>query len=309
MTLPVLPTLITIPTKKGLMQRTFHWSIIALVSGAVLLLASGCSEEQSAPPDDAASPAAANVETVVLDRLPENRAGEVVQQAIDAAGGWDTWTDQRTVAYRKTTLQFDEDGNVEDELVQQHYYVLHPSPKMRIEWEEDGRQYLLVNDGEQAWKWVDGQRATLQEDRDEAWNSTFGSHYVFAMPFKLTDPGTKLSYAGQDTLSDGTVVDKVRADYEPDAGSAGGMHTWTYYFDADDHRLVANHLTYGPEPDDHSFTRYDDHATLGSLYLPTRRCGYQSNAEGEKLTKQSEIFYEDIRFNASLPDSLFVLSP
>jgi hypothetical protein len=41
-------------------------------------------------------------------------------------------------------------------------------------------------------------------------------------------------------------VEKVRVTYEKGAGDAGGLHTWTYYFDSRSARLTANHLNYGP---------------------------------------------------------------
>lgn len=239
-----------------------------------------------------------------LERLPEGRAGEVVRRAIHAAGGWEAWADKEGVEYRKRTIRFGDGGEVERETVQRHLYRLHPSPQMRIEWQEDGREVVLINDGQQAVKLADGRLATSQEDRDQAWNSTWGSHYVFAMPFKLTDPGAHLADAGRRRLPDGTEADAVLVTYDPGAGSAGGMHTWTYYFD-DDGRLVANFLTHGSGEEDHSFTEYVEHARADGLVLHARRWGYASNVRGERLRKTSEIRHEEIRFDPPLDEELF----
>ncbi|MCH8961958.1 MAG: hypothetical protein IH820_11715 [Bacteroidetes bacterium] len=283
------------------MKRYAAWMIALLLSAS---LTSGCSQQSPVSQPEASF----QPDMTPMERLPDTRAGEIVRRGIDFVGGWEAWAGKRTVDYRKTTIWFESLDNEQRRLVQRHQYVLHPTMKMRIAYEDDeDRQILLINDGAQAWKWVDGQRATSQDDRNHAWNSTFGSHYVFCMPFKLTDPGARLTYDGQATLPDGTVADKVRVDYEPGAGSSGGMHVWTYYFNADDGRLVANYLHYGPEPDDYDFTEYADYQQIGDLYVPTRRHSYHSNAQAERLGKASAYVNEDVRFDAPLPDSLFVL--
>lgn len=247
-------------------------------------------------------------QTALLDRLPDSQAGEIVSRSIEfATGDWQGWASKQTVQYRKTTVQFDENGEERRRLVQDHYYVLHPSPKMHIAWEEDGRRFVIINDGEQAWKWIDGERATNEEDRNHAWNSSFGSHYVFAMPFKLADSGAILTYRDRTDLPDIGPAETVEVAYEDGAGSSGGMHTWTYYFSPEDFRLVANHLEYGPDPEDYDYTEYTDHRVVDGVHMATRRLGYRSNPAGERLDKTSEIFYEDVRFDAPIPASFFEL--
>lgn len=239
--------------------------------------------------------------------LPDDQAGEIVRRAIERAGGWSTWVGARSLDYRKTVVNVDESGEEWRRLEQRHHYILRPEPRMRIEFvDEEGRDVLVVNDGDEAWKWIDGERATSEEHRNNAWNSTFGSHYVMSMPFKLADPGTILSYEGRDTL-DGVPVDAVRVEYEEGAGSSGGMHTWTYFFAVNDARLVANHLRYGPAEEDNDFTEYHDLREVGGITLPMRRVGYRSNPERQRLRKTSMYLNEDVRVNAPMPDSLFEL--
>ncbi len=242
-----------------------------------------------------------------VERLPDGPAGDVVRRSIAfAAGGWEGWEARRSVEYRKRTTTLAPDGSVERERVELHRYLLHPGPRMRIEYEDgEGRRVVLVNDGDEAWKLVDGEVATSQEDRDHAWNSTFGSHYVFSMPFKLTDPGTNLSYEGRVTLPNGAEAEAVLATYEPWAGSAGGMHEWTYFFDPGDARLVAYHLKHGDGSGDYTWGEYLDYETVGAVTMTTRRLGYASNAAGERLRKTTEINYEDVRFDVDLADELF----
>lgn len=264
-----------------------------------------------APPADPAAagmpaPAAEAAEVHPLERLPAGPAGHAVRRAIEAAGSWQAWEEKAAVDYRKTTRSFAPDGSVAREVVERHRYRLHPPLGVRIERESEEGPVVLLNKGDQAWKTVGGAVATSQQDRDQAWNSTFGSHYVFAMPFKLTDPGTVLEHLGERELPDGTVAEAVRATYEPGAGSAAGMHAWTYYFALADGRLVANRLQHGPAAEDCSYTEYLDHRQVDDLVLPTRRVSYSCDAAAERLAKTSEMFHQDVRFVEPLPEELFL---
>ena len=238
-----------------------------------------------------------------LDRLPRDRAGEIVRRAINYAGGFDTWTAKRTLQLRKTTIRHRPDGTIERKRVQLHRYVLQPRLHARIEWDEDGQKIVLINDGFQAWKTVDGVVTMATPDRNEARNATFGSHYVFNMPFKLADPGAHLAYAGREKLADGIVADKVRVTYDKGAGDAGGLHTWTYYFDTKSGRLCANNLNYGPGKYD--FTEYLDDKPMDGLRLSTRRYGYEADAKAKKGPKASEIVYEEVRWDVPFDKALF----
>ena len=234
-------------------------------------------------------------------------ARKVVDQAISHAGGWSAWTSTRSVQFRKTTVSFDADGKVTSTRVQLHRYQLNPGPKMRIESEEKGSKTVFINDCEQAWKLVDGKLATSQQEINGARNNTFGSQYVFCMPFKLRDPGTQLSDAGTEQLSGGPMVHKVRATYGKGVGDAGGLHTWWYYFDAKSGRLVANLLLYAAGRYD--YTEYYDERAIGDLTLSTRRLGYDADAHGKVGPKRSEITYDQIEANVALSDDLFAPPP
>lgn len=277
------------------------WAALALLAAACGPAPPGEREARSEVPE----PPSGKAERP-LERLPEGEAGDVVRRGIEAGGGWQAWEATETVSYEKTTVRFGPNGEPESTRVERHRYRLHPSLAVRIDYTDaDGREVSLRNDGDEAWKLVDGELATSEDDRNHAWNSTFGSHYVFSMPFKLTDPGANLESVGRSELPDGTLADGVRVSYEPWAGSSGAYHVWTYWFAADDARLVANRLDFGPEPDDHDYTEYFDHRRVGDLHLPTRRISYQSNPEGERLHPLSEISYAEIELEAPLPDRLF----
>lgn len=233
------------------------------------------------------------------DLTPET----LVEKAIEHAGGWDAWMNTKTLQFRKTTARFNEDGTVKETRVQFHKYLLHPSPKMRIEWESNGSKGVFLNDGQQAWKLVNDKPLSEQGDTNAARNNTFGSHYVFGMPFKLKDPGTVLEDGGAMTFDDGTLVQKVRVSYEKGAGDAGGMHTWTYMIDPQTGRLVCNHLQF--EADKWDWTEYYDEKPVGQMLLSTRRVGYKADANGKIGPKISEITYDQIETDVAFPKDLF----
>ena len=227
----------------------------------------------------------------------------VVDKAIEHAGGWQAWTSTRTIQFRKTTVHFAADGTVRDTRVQFHRYVLNPAPRMRIESDDHGSKIVAINDGHQAWKLVDGKLASSQDEINSARNNTFGSHYVFGMPFKLRDPGAQLADAGGAQLPDGPLVRKIRVTYAKGVGDSGGLHTWTYLIDPASGRMIANHLQYAPGKYD--YTEYYDEKPIGSLTLPTRRIGYEADANGKVGPRQSETTYDQIETNVDLSEELF----
>ncbi len=240
-----------------------------------------------------------------LDRLVAGPAGAIVRRAIEHTGGWPAWASKKTVEFRKTVIKYRPDGTVERRRVQTHRYVLQPEMKGRIEFEEDGKKIVYINSGGQAVKFVDGKLATTPEDTNSARNNTFGSHYVFTMPFKLTDPGAHLEPAGEERLGKGSVAEKVRVTYDMGAGDAGGMHVWTYYFDKATGRLLANNLKYDAAKYD--YTEYLDERPVSGLLLPMRRLGYEADEKGKRGRRTSEILYEDVRFDVPMGDGLFAL--
>ena len=235
--------------------------------------------------------------------LAQESPRALVDRSIAHAGGWEAWNAVRTVQFQKTIVRFAPDGSVTSTQVQIHRYEMDPETRMRIEYEEKGSKVVLINNGEQAWKLVDGKVAVSEADTNSARNSTFGSHYVFGMPFKLLDPGATLFDAGTKTLEDGTGVRKVRVTYAKGVGDAGGMHTWTYLIEPKTGRLAANLLLYAVGRYD--WTEYLNEKTIGALTLSTMRRGFNADANGRVGPKQSEITYDQIETNVTFSPDLF----
>lgn len=237
-----------------------------------------------------------------MSRLGEGPAADVVRRAIAWSGGWEQWESKETVRYTKRITNF---GAGEPSATTQiHAYRLHPHPAARIDEATEEGRVALINDMEGGWRVVDGRVDDAPEARMRARNPTFGSHYIFSMPWKLTDRGAELEYVGPTELADGTSAEGVRVRYAPGVGDAGGQHVWTFFFDADG-KLVANLRAYGAGPDGYGYTEYDGHREIDGIRMATKRIAYRSNAQAERVERTTEYEYEDVEFGVFLPDSLF----
>jgi len=234
--------------------------------------------------------------------LPDTKAGAIVLKAIEQAGGWKQWKQKKTLSYVKRIQYYDSLGNKEKELEQVHQYQLQPTFKAKMSWIENGDLYEILNNGVEAWKLKNGVVLTNEDDKKSAWNSSFGSHYVMCMPFKLADKGTILEYEGIDTLANNQIVHAVKATYEKGAGSSGGLHTWWYYFDKDTYTPAANFLDYG---DGYSYTAYVSFIDVDGLKINKQRDGYNTSANRELLDKRTEYINENILFDEVLDEGVF----
>lgn len=239
-----------------------------------------------------------------LERLPENEAGETVRKAIDFAGGWEIWENKTTLSFYKNITHVDSTGKVERNQRQLHQYQLQPKFKARMTWQDKGNEYMIINNGEQAKKYENGKEMTDDNSKSQAWNSSFGSHYVISMPFKLTDPGVILTYEGIDSTTLKKRVHSLKVEYEKGAGSSGGFHTWWYYFDEKTYELVANFLDYG---EGYSLTTYETFEELDGLRFHKKRFSHIANADKEIVQLRTIYQNEDVKFDESLDKSLFEL--
>jgi hypothetical protein len=234
--------------------------------------------------------------------LAQNEAGNIVNKAIQAAGGWKQWAHKKTLTYTKTIINYDSLGNTTRELNQLHQYQLQPTFKAIISWEENGDQYEILNNGKESWKLKNKKELTDESSKSSAWNSSFGSHYVMCMPFKLTDPGTILEYEGLDTLANNAIVHTIKTTYKKNAGSSGGMHTWWYYFDHETYNPIANFLDYG---NGFSYTQYDAFIKTEGIGVNKQRSSYKTNHKGELMFKSTEYINTNIKFDEVIEPSVF----
>ncbi len=240
-----------------------------------------------------------------LELLPEDSVGDIVKNAISLSGGWNLYEEKQTFSFYKVIQHFDSLGKMRSEVKQLHQYRLRPHFQVRISWKMDNHEYLIINTGRQSRKFKDGQILTAGKDNNEAWNTSYGSHYVMFMPFKLADPGAILSYKGVDTLIHGQVVHSVNVNYEPGAGSSAGFHDWHYYFGRNSGELTGNFLNYG---EGKSYIEYQTWQEVGGIKLGQKRSVFGVNKNGEIGYVKTVYINEEMEFDLEMPDELFNLS-
>ena len=247
------------------------------------------------------------VEAEEVDRyklLPDTEAGDIVRKAIAKAGGWDNWKTKENFSFYKKITYLDSIGQIERSIKQKHTYQLKDGFKARLEWKVGEDDMLIINDGTEAKKYKNGQELTDEKSIREAWNSSYGSHYVIGIPYKLSDPGVSLTYEGIDTITLDRPVHSLKVDYAEGAGSSGGMHQWYYYFDIQDYDLAGNYLDYG---NGHSITTYEVFEEVSEHRLHNKRFSYISNDQKERVVLRTIYENEEPNFNNELVANTFEL--
>lgn len=265
----------------------------------VIIVFIGCKNKNETSPQTATIGVA---DDAIPPNLPNSEAGDIVRKAIYFSGGWKNWADKENVSYTKKIQFLDSLGNQLREASQLHLYQLRPTFKASITWEEEGNKHQIINNGNQAFKLENGKLQNDEANLNAAWNSSYGSQYVVCMPFKLADPGAILTYEGLDTLHNNKIVHAIKVDYKKFAGSAGGMHTWWYYFDKDSCEPVANFLDYGAG---HSYTQYESFTQVDGIKINHVRKSYKTNANRDLLFVSTIYTNENIRFNEDFDEGLF----
>ncbi|MEQ9424322.1 MAG: DUF6503 family protein [Cyclobacteriaceae bacterium] len=235
------------------------------------------------------------------DNLPQNESGDIVREAIAGAGGWEAWTRNQSLSYNKTITFYDTLGNETRTLTQLHEYNLFPSFKARITWSENGNNYKIINNGQQAWKFENDIQMTDEQNVNSAYNSSYGSHYVMSMPFKLADPGCQLEYEGMDTIPDGTTAHRIKVTYAEGAGSSWNYHTWWYFFDPDTKQLLGNQFYGGG----YSFTQYENFLDVDDLTFNEVRHSHQSDSLLNLKYISSSYRNTDVKLGPLFSDEYF----
>jgi hypothetical protein len=241
-----------------------HLSVKCLFLFAVL--AAGCLDHSHRPP---------------LDSVADVKARDVLAKAIVRSGGWQNWKSLDTIAYLKRTLLFDSLGNLESDRKELHRYRLQPELTMHISWKEGEDSHEIFYRKEQVEKRLNG--SPVSADTEALRRTASSALYVLFMPFKLLDPGVKLTYKGIVTLPDGRRVHVIAANYEP------GEH-WEYYFDRKTCDFVASMVDHG---DYRALVTNDEFITLGGLRFNAFRTSHRVDQNRKILYKRGEFYYDD----------------
>jgi len=230
----------------------------------------------------------------------EGKAAEILKKSIEYCGGWDAYLGIKGIDYKKTLQKIDSMGTITEVVRQRHRYNLFPEFSVRMDWEEDDKNYTIVNNGNQSAKFQDGNPLDDEYHTKSAYNSSFGSQYVLFQPWKLFDPAAVISYDGKKTIPNGVEVDVVKIDFT-EKYSTTTDHTWWYYF-AEDGKPIGNFLT---SPQGNSYTEYMEFERVDGILFHTKRNAYRSNDDMSELTLRTIYENDDIKLIASHDNKLF----
>ncbi len=218
---------------------------------------------------------------------------KVLDKAFNTAGGLEDYRNMKSISYQKRSVLFLEDGSTESDLTQQHSYTLQPELTGEITWESDGKSYRTFYSALDTYKEEDGVR--IPDSEESARKSFFSATYVLFIPFKLLDPGAKLTYEGRDTLDDGTIADVIRAEY--DAAKHDNHSTsevWWYYFDANDGAHLSSLVFHPPT---YAYIENDEITDDYDIRFNVYRKTFRTDADRNKEYLRGEFYYSDYLIN------------
>jgi len=225
-----------------------------------------------------------------LQTIKDPTLKSTLDKAFTSMGGLENWNNKASLRFRKKTILYLANGEIEKSSDQIHFYENLPTNKVTISWEADQDSHII--------QMIDGKVSKMVNQKvDESANTTSlkstvaAATFVMGVPFKLMDEGASLSYEGIQTIQSGKEVHVVKATYNPVAFK---NHTksdiWWHYFDKNTHEQVG----YMVRLNDHN--SYIENLTferVGGFLFTTSRKSWRVDENGEKLYVRAEYEYSD----------------
>lgn len=213
---------------------------------------------------------------------PEKLAIELLQKSIKAHETSHSWGDLKAIKFRKWTRLLNENGDVESETDQLNEFRLVPFFEGKISWEVDSIAHVSNWDGSMMRYTMGGNEVKNPDFLAQKKKDFDAAFYALAQPWKLLDQGPKISYEGQKTLENGTLVEVIAVDY--------GINTdqWWYYFDPTSFLMIGNEV----QLKDHRSLIYNlSYNDSSGMLLHGTRESYRVNESGERLYLRAEYSY------------------
>lgn len=136
-------------------------------------------------------------------RLPEGRAGEIVQRAIEASGGWERWRTLSDVSFVSTFLLYDPLGNLAQQTVGMHKSPLHVAPRARFESIGIPEREVIGFDGHETWLLRAGRAVPGRDRLLLARFNMVSDIFWFSLPFNLGEIPAKITDLGDEEDDEG----------------------------------------------------------------------------------------------------------
>jgi hypothetical protein len=227
---------------------------------------------------------------------PPGPADRLIDNWIDAAGGLDAWRQVDDLRYTVTTVWFDSTGT---EVRRRPRFVWGKKKPVRARIERDEREghYVQAHDGRGAtWATLDGQRLpATHRAAAEVLYVTGDVMYWIGLPYKLRDPGVRLTYIPPDSTGYAGVMVTF--------GEGIGLHSgdrYFYYFGEDSPFPVEVHyIEEGGGTVNR--TRWSDYQKAGPITYVGTRTYYDEHGVTRK-----QLLISDVAIDPGVPDSLFL---
>lgn len=216
-------------------------------------------------------------------------AEDIVQQSIEVHGGWEKWTNLKSISYSKTVILYDSSGAKESTINQYHSYQLKPSLSGVIWWLSESDTIIIAYANGEGIRSINAVADYTTQSKKAATKSFLSSFYVLFQPFKLLDQGTIITFVGNDTLEDGTEVSVVQAGY---SSTNTGSDRWWYYFDKKTNKLVATMVNHPPT---YSLINNIVYDKTTEILFNGRRKSYFVDSLRNMQYLRAEYFYDSYR--------------
>lgn len=216
---------------------------------------------------------------------PEQKAVAILEKAISAHGGQESWDRLEVLKFRKWTRLLKEDGTIESETDQMMEFRLKPYLEGTITWVSDSVTHISSFNGSKMNYTMNGnsiQNPDFLKSKKSDFDAAF---YVIAQPWKLLqDEGATLTYEGQKTLLSGQLAEVVQVNYGPD------QDTWWYYFDPVSFVMLGNEVQL---KDHRSLLENDSMEKVDPFLFYGERTSYRIDSSGKKQFIRAEYRYSD----------------
>lgn len=216
----------------------------------------------------------------------ERKSTELLKKSIAAHGGLSEWEELEAIHFSKNTVIFNEEGLVEEELVQWVEFQLKPNYSGKMSWTKDSIAHVIEFDGEKINYRMAGNQIQNTDFLSSKKKELDAALYVVGMPWKLLeDQSAKLIYKGVRETALGE-VEVIEVDYGP------GTDRWWYYFDTKTHLLVGNEVQ---GKDHRSLIENLDFKTVDGMTFYGARKSYRMDSLGQKLYLRASYQYGDYK--------------
>jgi hypothetical protein len=165
-------------------------------------------------------------------RLPAGEAGQVLERAIDAAGGWQRWHDARDVSYISMLTIVDPVRQVTSDSIGWFMAPLHAGARARMDSLGLPTEVRFGIDAEDTWIVSEGTPITAPSQLALTRFDMVSSLFWFSLPFRLGEEPATVTYLGERSGEGGKRWQRLKAEFdEPNPAVPGKW--FILYLDAD----------------------------------------------------------------------------